>query len=149
MDQNSNNRTIPSLVRTFAPEGNIHNLPCYHEGELWHSYLNRVAIENGIPDAKRLLELCSCLGPTDWTDNQRLNYECMKEASRGILKSDGDDWILTGTLFKGMSPLLLCFLGDIHTQMHIPNPILRWDIINRGDVYRLNSHTLSTECIDG
>lgn len=105
MDQSSNNRTIPNLVRTFAPEGNIHNLPCYHEGELWHSYLNRVAIENGIPDAKRLLELCSCLGPTNWTANQRLNYECMKEASRGILKETGDDWILTGTLFKGMSPL--------------------------------------------
>ena len=105
MDHDSNNRTIPELIRTFAPEGNIHNLPCYHEGELWHSYLNRVAIENGISDAKRLLDLCSCLGPTNWTKNQRLNYECMKEASRGILKETGEDWILTGTLFKGTSPL--------------------------------------------
>lgn len=105
MEFNSNDYSIPTLVRTIAPEGLIHNLPAYNEGELWHSYLNRVAIENGIPDAKTLLGLCSFLGPDNWTVNQKLNYDCMKEASRGILKTVGDDWILTGTLFAGLSPL--------------------------------------------
>lgn len=171
------------------------NLPKYNGGELWHSYLNRVAIANNLPSADVLLGELSPLGDANWNKTQRLDYDCMKEASHSITIENHDDWILSGTTFQGRTPLMSrimaarriyrycmpssmhskiigtqpefiqelrvcpeCFsshetglycLGDIHTQMHVPNPHPSMGHLKQGSVYRLNSHTLSTESIDG
>jgi|GEM_PF-6027698 len=93
---------IDSLV-TMTTELPLSNLPAYHEGEMWHSYLNRVAFANGFSSAMEMFAVTTD-SPAKWK-NQYLNYDCSKPIARTILKT-GEDWILTGTTFKGMAPLM-------------------------------------------
>ena len=81
------------------------NLPIYNEGELWHPYLNRVAISNNLPSADSLLGQFSPFGEKNWTRTQHLTYDCQKPAARSIILGNGDDWIMSGTTFKGRAPL--------------------------------------------
>lgn len=83
------------------------NVPEYHKDELMYTYLTRVAANNGFSSVDDFLKytVCSDKDRRKFYNRIYLDFDCMKRETDCLEFQDNYNWLISGTLFKGIAPL--------------------------------------------
>lgn len=100
------------------------NLPSYHKGELLHSYLHKVAVNNGFLTVDELLKFVQGLPEFKGGRNFTTGYDAMGDFSYGITFEGAFDWLHSGTLFSPLASFS-CTSPDIRLREYQKVVVLR------------------------
>ncbi|MCI7806850.1 MAG: TniQ family protein [Spirochaetales bacterium] len=83
------------------------NMPNYHTDELMYSYLMRVAVSNGFESIDEFLKYTVCADTDTHKFYKRtyIGFDCMKRESDCLEFENEFNWLISGTIFKGIAPL--------------------------------------------
>ena len=83
------------------------NMPKYHADELMYSYLMRVAVSNGFSSFDDFLKytICDKKDINKFYKRTYIDFDCMKRESDCFEFANNHNWLISGTLYKGIAPL--------------------------------------------
>ena len=97
---------MAEIIKVSAPFL-LGNIPEYHSDELMYTYLTRVAVANGFESADEFFKYAVCEKDDvrKFYNRIYLNFDCMKREADCLEFQDDYNWLISGTLFKGIAPL--------------------------------------------